>query len=299
MDLIEGVDIVEKNVENGHPEVIDFEYEDFFKQGKLLPPPIKTFQDREELLKYVQCFSLLQGYITTIKDSKKDQYVTLGCDRGGSYRNRTKTPIEERKRKSSSRLINCPFRIKGVKLVNGSWVLRVATGAHNHEASNDMSHSPSFRPYSKEEVVKIKEMTKSGIPPRQILASIRPAQPKVKEELVDGEMEKKKYEIPTVSIAVPGSIVHNAQSLELATRLAGQIARAATIFRVDEIVVYDNKNLTRETFSFTTADKTDDDEIDASFLVRILEYLETPQYLRRRLFPMYCVVLARSFYYLF
>ncbi|KAF5198084.1 Spout domain containing methyltransferase [Thalictrum thalictroides] len=288
MDL-EGVDIVERNVENGQPEVIDFEYEDFFKQGKLLPPPIKTFQAREELLKYVQCYSLLQGYITTIKDSKKDQYVTLGCDRGGSYRNRTKTPIEERKRKSSSRLINCPFRIKGVKLVDGSWVLRVATGAHNHEASNDMSRSPSFCPYSKEEVVKIKEMSKSGIPPRQILASVRPAQPKVKEELVDGEMMKKKYEIPTISIAVPGSITHNAQSLELATRLAGQIARAATIFRVDEIVVYDNKNSTTDAFSFTTAGRTDDDEIDASILVRVLEYLETPQYLRRRLFPMYCV----------
>ncbi|XP_028118657.1 putative methyltransferase C9orf114 isoform X2 [Camellia sinensis] len=41
-------------------------------------------------------------------------------------------------------------------------------------------------------------------------------------------------EIPTVSIAVPGSIIDNAQSLELATRLAGQIARAATIFRIDE-----------------------------------------------------------------
>ncbi|KAJ6721573.1 CLASS IV SAM-BINDING METHYLTRANSFERASE-RELATED [Salix viminalis] len=45
---------------------------------------------------------------------------------------------------------------------------------------------------------------------------------------------KKRKEIPTVSIAVSGSIINNAQSLELATRLAGQIARAATIFRIDE-----------------------------------------------------------------
>ncbi|GKV38532.1 hypothetical protein SLEP1_g46437 [Rubroshorea leprosula] len=45
---------------------------------------------------------------------------------------------------------------------------------------------------------------------------------------------KKAKESSTVSIAIAGSIIHNAQSLELAPRLAGQIARAATIFRIDE-----------------------------------------------------------------
>ena len=40
----------------------------------------------------------------------------------------------------------------------------------------------------------------------------------------------------TLSIAVPGSIVGNAQSLELRTRLAGRIARAAAIFQVQYLV---------------------------------------------------------------
>eukprot|EP00897_Mesotaenium_endlicherianum_P008223 jgi/Mesen1/7429/ME000388S06652 len=39
----------------------------------------------------------------------------------------------------------------------------------------------------------------------------------------------------TISIAVAGSIIDNAQSLELATALAGQVARAAAIFKVDEV----------------------------------------------------------------
>ncbi|KAL1239405.1 putative methyltransferase C9orf114 [Trichinella pseudospiralis] len=43
----------------------------------------------------------------------------------------------------------------------------------------------------------------------------------------------------TVSIAIPGSIVENAQSFELRTYLAGQIARAACIFEVDEIIIFD------------------------------------------------------------
>jgi hypothetical protein len=49
----------------------------------------------------------------------------------------------------------------------------------------------------------------------------------------------------TFSIAVPGSILDNAQSPELRTYLAGQIARAACVFKVDEVRF--NKN----TFNFT------------------------------------------------
>ncbi|GAB4825929.1 hypothetical protein Ancab_008797 [Ancistrocladus abbreviatus] len=57
--------------------------------------------------------------------------------------------------------------------------------------------------------------------------------------------------VPTVSIAISGSIIDNALSLELATLvllslwlsvrsygLAGQITRAATIFRVDELQMH-------------------------------------------------------------
>ncbi|CAL5395492.1 unnamed protein product [Camellia sinensis] len=93
-------------------------------------------------------------------------------------------------------------------------------------------------------------------------------------------------EIPTVSIAVPGSIIDNAQSLELATRLAGQIARAATIFRIDEVVVFDNNSSSTDDSRVTaTADNSDENESGAAFLIRILRYLETPQYLRKCLFP--------------
>ncbi|XVF63179.1 hypothetical protein PTKIN_Ptkin09bG0067500 [Pterospermum kingtungense] len=92
-------------------------------------------------------------------------------------------------------------------------------------------------------------------------------------------------EIPTVSIAIAGSIIDNAQSLELATRLAGQIARAATIFRVDEVVVFDNKSNSGNNGAFTTQNHSNENERGAAFLVRILQYLETPQYLRKVLFP--------------
>ncbi|MCP9259228.1 hypothetical protein DINM_002189 [Dirofilaria immitis] len=44
---------------------------------------------------------------------------------------------------------------------------------------------------------------------------------------------------PMLSIALPGSILNNAQSPELRTYLAGQIARSAAVFCVDEIIIYD------------------------------------------------------------
>lgn len=57
---------------------------------------------------------------------------------------------------------------------------------------------------------------------------------------VNQESNEQLRKTSTVSIAVPGSILENAQSAELRTYLAGQIARAACIFQVDEVVVFDD-----------------------------------------------------------
>ncbi|XP_022000817.1 putative methyltransferase C9orf114 homolog [Helianthus annuus] len=89
---------------------------------------------------------------------------------------------------------------------------------------------------------------------------------------------------PTVTIALPGSIIDNTQSFELATRLAGQIARAATIFRIDEVIIFDNQSESMADSDVTPKDTSDENESGAAFLIRILKYLETPQYLRKALF---------------
>lgn len=90
--------------------------------------------------------------------------------------------------------------------------------------------------------------------------------------------------VQTVSIAVAGSIIDNAQSSELATRLAGQIARAATIFRIDEVIVFDDQaKATTSNISIWDADEKN--KSGALFMARILNYLDIPQYLRRTLVP--------------
>lgn len=107
---------------------------------------------------------------------------------------------------------------------------------------------------------------------------------KINESMVENtETIKRDF---TVSIAVPGNILDNAQSPELKTYLAGQIARAAAVFNVNEIVVFSEIGI---------PSVVEDDESlklhkknhGCIQLVRILQYLECPQYLRKYYFPIH------------
>lgn len=170
------------------------------QEKKMLPPPVGIFQTREELIKHVRNFALIQGYMVSIRDSSKDRYVTMACDRGGVYRKRLKTGENMRKRKVASRLTNCPFEVVGKK-DDDIWMLSIKNGEHNHEASRDTSDHPSCRHFSEEEVKAIREMTIAGKRPRQILKALRQRNPnlvldsrnvynvkaKIRREVISGE----------------------------------------------------------------------------------------------------------------
>ncbi|CAL5342644.1 unnamed protein product [Camellia sinensis] len=146
------------------------------EQNKMLPPPLGTFQTREELLKHVRDFALTQGYMVSIKDSSKDRYVTISCDRGGLYRKRLKAGENMRQRKAPSRLTNCPFEVVGKK-DDDLWTLTIKHGEHNHEPSKSVSDHPSCRRFTEEEVFIIREMSSAGKRPRQILKVLRQRNP--------------------------------------------------------------------------------------------------------------------------
>ena len=67
-------------------------------------------------------------------------------------------------------------------------------------------------------------------------------------------------------MAISSSLVHEVPHLREKTSSIGNIGRAAAIFRVDDIYIYP------------------DDPGEAQLVRLILSYMETPQYLRRRLF---------------
>jgi hypothetical protein len=76
-----------------------------------------------------------------------------------------------------------------------------------------------------------------------------------------------------ISITVPASFVSDIPHLREKTVKIGSLARAAAIFRIDEIIIFPdlpNVNQSR----------------DANLIATILSYVETPQYLRKRLFKI-------------
>jgi len=75
------------------------------------------------------------------------------------------------------------------------------------------------------------------------------------------------------SIAIPASLVSDVPHLREKTFKVGLIGRAAAIFRVDEIIIF--------------PDVLDTDQSrDIELVTTILSYIETPQYLRKRLFKI-------------
>jgi predicted SPOUT superfamily RNA methylase MTH1 len=76
-----------------------------------------------------------------------------------------------------------------------------------------------------------------------------------------------------LSIAIPASVISDTPHLREKTSKIGLIARAAAIFRVDKIIVYPDSTRTNQTR-------------DLNFIAKLLNYIETPQYLRKSLYKI-------------
>lgn len=88
----------------------------------------------------------------------------------------------------------------------------------------------------------------------------------------------------TISIAVPASILEETcKKDELRTYVVGQLARAANIYSVDEIIVYDDKCWRKKNVAGTGSDRQNLIEM----MRMLLEYQECPQYLRKYLFSFH------------
>ncbi|KAG1357503.1 hypothetical protein G6F62_001549 [Rhizopus arrhizus] len=97
----------------------------------------------------------------------------------------------------------------------------------------------------------------------------------VEKQDVKKPLVTKKPRKHTVTVAIPSSVISNAPTLELKTILAGQIARALVLFCVDEVVIYEDK------VPHPTS------KVNPNlFLARLLQYMETPPYLRKALVPI-------------
>lgn len=76
-----------------------------------------------------------------------------------------------------------------------------------------------------------------------------------------------------LAVALPASVISDTPHLREKTAKLGLIGRAAAIFRVDEIIVYNDKLKANQ-------------HQNAYLIATLLAYMETPQYLRKRLFKI-------------
>ncbi len=76
-----------------------------------------------------------------------------------------------------------------------------------------------------------------------------------------------------LTIAIPASVIADTPHLREKTAKIGLIGRAAAIFKVQEIILYPDSQRVNQTR-------------DLNFIAKLLNYLETPQYLRKRLFKI-------------
>jgi predicted SPOUT superfamily RNA methylase MTH1 len=77
-----------------------------------------------------------------------------------------------------------------------------------------------------------------------------------------------------LQVAIPDTSLVDCPDLREKTVKVGSLARAMAVFRVDSVMVY-------KTGHVPASQKKDVD-----LLVRLLEYMDTPQYLRKRVFPI-------------
>ena len=78
---------------------------------------------------------------------------------------------------------------------------------------------------------------------------------------------------PKISIAIPASIISDTPHLREKTAKIGLIARASAIYRINQIILYpDNPK--------------QDQHKDLQLIALLLNYLETPQYLRKTLYKI-------------
>ncbi|MDO5848792.1 MAG: putative RNA uridine N3 methyltransferase [Methanobrevibacter sp.] len=78
-----------------------------------------------------------------------------------------------------------------------------------------------------------------------------------------------------LSVFIPNSFLSESKDLKIRTYKVGILGRALAVYRVNNVVIYNDAQL-----------KDDEGQEDGEFIAEILRYMNTPQYLRKRAFPI-------------
>ncbi len=77
-----------------------------------------------------------------------------------------------------------------------------------------------------------------------------------------------------LQVAIPDTSLIDCSDLRQKTAKVGLLARAMAVFRVERVIIYETGKLRSKA------------KRDSDLLVRLFQFMDTPQYLRKRIFPM-------------
>ncbi|XP_026402119.1 uncharacterized protein LOC113297758 isoform X2 [Papaver somniferum] len=140
-----------------------------------------VFDSRDHIIQWCQEVGKQNKIVIVIIKSQKPiagkkARLTLGCERGGFFRNHKKKSEQlkekprQRKRATGTKKCGCPFALKGVWSPGDKWKLEVQCGRHNHELAVGNSYVGRLKEDERQLLI---EMTKSGLRPRQVLKTIK------------------------------------------------------------------------------------------------------------------------------
>ena len=145
-----------------------------------LPPENVIYQSLEDLVTTVNNHAKAEGYAVTKRQTKKAKdevnRVYLCCDRGRKYQD--KITLESRKRQTGTRQMECPFTAIG-KHTGNTWDLTVQNGEHNHPPSIHANAHLAHRQATPEVRESVSHRISAGIPTRQIMSTLRLANPEL------------------------------------------------------------------------------------------------------------------------
>lgn len=78
-----------------------------------------------------------------------------------------------------------------------------------------------------------------------------------------------------LSIFIPNSFLSESKDLKVRTYKVGTLGRALAVYRVNNVVIYNDAQVSEQ-----------EGLEDGEFIAEILRYMNTPQYLRKRAFPL-------------
>ncbi|KAI3856565.1 hypothetical protein MKX03_032429 [Papaver bracteatum] len=141
----------------------------------------QVFDSRDHIIQWCQEVGKQNKIVVVIIKSQKPiagkkARLTLGCERGGFFRNHKKKSEQlkekprQRKRVTGTKKCGCPFALKGIWSPGDKWKLEVQCGRHNHELAVGNSYVGRLKEDERQLLI---EMTKSGLRPRQVLKTIK------------------------------------------------------------------------------------------------------------------------------